>query len=74
MVEFLQSSACTEQQMGGDGRMLKLKGCPRCRGDIIVDRDHHGWYEQCLQCGYQHDLKSVVKVERRPIQEVRKLQ
>jgi hypothetical protein len=37
--------------------MLKLKSCPRCKGDILIDRDHFGWYEQCFQCGYQHDLK-----------------
>ena len=36
--------------------MLRLKSCPRCKGDILIDRDHLGWYEQCLQCGYQHDL------------------
>ena len=39
------------------GRMLKLKGCPRCQGDILTDHDHFGWYEQCIQCGYQRDLK-----------------
>jgi hypothetical protein len=37
--------------------MLRLKSCPRCKGDIFIDRDHLGWYEQCIQCGYQHDLK-----------------
>lgn len=57
--------------MGGNAAMMKLKSCPRCRGDVIVDWDHHGGYEQCLQCGYQHDLKNVVKVERRPVQEMR---
>lgn len=36
--------------------MLRLKDCPRCKGDILIDRDHFGWYEQCLQCGYQRDL------------------
>lgn len=37
--------------------MLGLKSCPRCKGDILIDRDHLGWYEQCIRCGYQHDLK-----------------
>ena len=40
--------------------MYKLRSCPRCKGDVIIDRDHHGWYEQCLQCGYQRDLKGIV--------------
>ena len=26
----------------------RLKGCPRCGGDVIVDRDE----SQCLQCGF----------------------
>jgi ssDNA-binding Zn-finger/Zn-ribbon topoisomerase 1 len=37
--------------------MLRLKSCPRCKGDILMDRDHFGWYEQCIQCGYQEDLE-----------------
>lgn len=30
--------------------------CPRCGGKILIDKDFHGWYEQCLQCSYMHDL------------------
>ncbi len=26
----------------------RLKGCPRCGGDVILDRDE----SQCLQCGF----------------------
>ena len=37
----------------------KLKGCPKCRGDLFVDRDYNGWYEQCLQCGYMGELKDI---------------
>jgi ribosomal protein S27AE len=33
--------------------------CPRCGGTIIIDRDYHGWYEQCLQCSYMRDLKVI---------------
>lgn len=40
--------------------MLRFKSCPRCKGDVLVDRDHHGWYEQCLQCGYHRDLQGIV--------------
>ena len=39
--------------------MWKSKSCPRCGGDIFVDRDLEGWYEQCLQCGYRCELKSL---------------
>jgi DNA-directed RNA polymerase subunit RPC12/RpoP len=45
--------------------MWRLKGCPRCKGDILVDRDQHGWYEWCLQCGYRHDLIHIIKVRPR---------
>jgi len=34
----------------------KLKGCPRCSGDICISIDDNGWYEWCLQCGYEVDL------------------
>jgi hypothetical protein len=33
--------------------------CPRCGGKILIDRDYHGWYEQCLQCSYLRDLKVI---------------
>ncbi len=34
----------------------RLKGCPRCNGDMFTDRDIDGWYEHCLLCGYTRDL------------------
>ena len=39
--------------------MWRLKGCPRCGGDVHIDRDHHGWFEECLQCGYTADLVDI---------------
>ena len=39
-------------------RVWRLKSCPKCRGDMQIDHDHRGWYEWCLQCGYQHELKT----------------
>ena len=32
--------------------MLKLKSCPRCRGDMHANRDVYGPYDECLQCGH----------------------
>lgn len=37
----------------------RLKKCPRCSGDTFMEKDEHGWYEQCLQCGYYGDLKEI---------------
>lgn len=42
--------------------MWKFKSCPRCGGDIFLDKDMDSWYEQCLQCGYRHDLIGIIKV------------
>jgi len=43
--------------------ILKLKTCPRCKsGDVVFDRDYHGWYEYCIQCGYMRDLKSMLEL------------
>ncbi|MBI2906338.1 MAG: hypothetical protein HYX92_01640 [Chloroflexi bacterium] len=36
--------------------MIKLKACVKCNGDVLVERDAYGWYEQCLQCGRLRDL------------------
>ena len=27
------------------------KGCKRCRGDLLLERDEDGLYVSCLQCG-----------------------
>ncbi len=40
----------------------KLKSCPRCRGDIFLDQELDGWHEQCLQCGYVHNIPNTVNV------------
>jgi hypothetical protein len=40
----------------------KFKSCSRCGGDIFIDRDVDGWYEQCLQCGCTRDMPNTVKV------------
>ena len=40
---------------------LKMGSCPRCNnGEIFIDRDHYGWYECCLQCGYSRDLPDII--------------
>ena len=28
-----------------------------------IDRDHYGWYEECIQCGYLYDLQSVASTQ-----------
>ena len=43
-----------------------LKKCPRCGGNMFVDRDIYGWYEKCLQCGYCYELRSLDEVRHGP--------
>lgn len=47
----------------GDAVMWRLKGCPKYGGDVFTDYDMNGWYEQCLQCGYLHDLRTILEVK-----------
>ncbi len=47
---------------GGGADMWRFKGCPKCGGDLFVDYDLNGWYEECLQCGYLHDLNTILEV------------
>ncbi len=34
---------------------LRLKGCPKCGGDVLVDRAFEG-EDVCLQCGFRKTL------------------
>jgi len=40
-------------------RSFMNRHCPRCGGNLYLDTDHYGWYEQCLQCGCIRDLPVV---------------
>ena len=42
--------------------MLKLKACPRCKGDLNSNRDMYGSYDECLQCGYMRDFEEPSKL------------
>ena len=60
-----------EKGEGGIG-MISTKNCPRCKGDVMVDRDQYGWYEQCLQCGFMTDLKMVIPAPDQALLKIRK--
>ncbi len=36
----------------------KSKSCPRCGGDMFLEVGDQ-CYEDCLQCGYAHELRSL---------------
>ncbi len=54
--------------------MMRLKACPRCGGDVIVESDLHGWYELCLQCGFQRDLPNMAKSQFAPSKAKKRVQ
>ncbi|MFQ6122139.1 MAG: hypothetical protein ACE5LA_03660 [Dehalococcoidales bacterium] len=39
--------------------------CPKCGGNVYLDRDYYGCYEKCLQCAYTRDLKSIYKISKK---------
>ena len=41
------------------------KRCPKCSGNVYLDRDYRSWYEQCLQCGYIRYLGTVVELQKK---------
>ena len=45
----------------------KLKGCPRCSGDLFIYRDMGDWNEQCLQCCYWRESKTLAGLEKQPV-------
>ncbi len=41
-------------------KKLRLKGCPRCKGDLLLEQEEYEKVYKCLQCGYR-DVKVGVK-------------
>jgi hypothetical protein len=37
-------------------RTVKLRKCPRCSGNLVLDRDIDGFYKRCIQCSYRIEL------------------
>jgi hypothetical protein len=44
------------------GGFLQKTKCPKCGGNVYLDTDYYGWYEECLQCGYTKNLAKVTRV------------
>lgn len=47
--------------------MLLLKACPRCRGDLVVEKEEFAQMATCLQCGYSSDLRTLRRVMAAPM-------
>lgn len=46
--------------------MVLFKVCPRCGGDVSDDRDIHGPFMACVQCGYTADGTPGTSLTRKP--------
>jgi hypothetical protein len=51
--------------------MWKFKRCPRCGGDLFIYDDLDGWYEECLQCAYERELKNPEPVRGTAVRKVK---
>ena len=38
--------------------MFYFRSCPKCQGDMYLERDAYGSYRKCLQCGRMIELES----------------
>ena len=46
--------------------MFKLRGCPRCHGDLYAGEDIYGIYLSCIQCGRYFSVAQAPDRDVRP--------
>jgi hypothetical protein len=59
--------------MGGNVAIPRLESCPKCEGQLLLERDNYGLYQQCLQCGYLHDLQTFTMLDNEEIEDEKEL-
>ena len=47
--------------------MIRFKACPKCAGDLYVNKDVQGNFLNCLQCGYLKDIKEAAETLSKPV-------
>jgi hypothetical protein len=47
----------------------RLESCPKCKGQLLLEKDNYGLYQQCLQCGYLHDLQIFPLIDSEEIED-----
>ena len=52
--------------------MWTFNKCPRCHGNMFLEKDEFGWYEQCLQCSHSQELPSTYEFNRKLAQREKK--
>lgn len=46
---------------------VRFKACPRCKGDVALNRDVYGPYWDCLACGWHWDMSQGTPRMRRAV-------
>jgi DNA-directed RNA polymerase subunit M/transcription elongation factor TFIIS len=59
--------------MGGNMTIPRLDSCPKCKGQLLLEKDNYGLYQQCLQCGYLHDLQTFSVLDSEEIEDEKEL-
>jgi len=36
--------------------MITYRRCPRCNWRLNIAKDQHGWFVECINCGFTRDL------------------
>lgn len=47
--------------------MIYFKACPKCHGDLTINRDGYGAFVSCLQCGFMRDIDVKPVLARAPV-------
>jgi hypothetical protein len=50
------------------GKLTTQGRCPKCGGNLYLEKDYNGWYEQCLQCGHMKDLAVIYQRQKKTVQ------
>ena len=43
---------------------MLFKACPKCSGDLFLDKDHYGVFLQCFQCGLTLERSAESDIKR----------
>jgi hypothetical protein len=49
-------------------RIRNLTICPRCGGNLVIDRDIDGYYKRCIQCSQNIAFDVPVVVKPKPVE------
>ena len=44
--------------------MIFYRACPKCHGELYLDRDRYGFFVKCLQCAFVKDAHRKEEVLR----------